>query len=88
MPLVSEASRVELSYTRWAKEIREKISRGETQDHDLSLSGLVRYKKRIYVPPVDELRRKIMDEAHKSKYTLHPGMVKMYSMKSELWWPE
>ncbi|KAI9112320.1 hypothetical protein K1719_016843 [Acacia pycnantha] len=72
----------------WAIATREKISRGETQDHDLSPSGLVRYKKRVYVPPVDELRRKILDEAHKSKYTLHPGMVKMYqNMKSELWWP-
>ncbi|KAI9091936.1 hypothetical protein K1719_027871 [Acacia pycnantha] len=72
----------------WAKEIREKITRGETQDYDLSLSGLVEYKKRSMYRRVDELRRKIMDEAHKSKYTLHPCMVKMYlSMKSELWWP-
>jgi Integrase zinc binding domain/Chromo (CHRromatin Organisation MOdifier) domain len=68
--------------------VQELISRNETQDYDLSPGGLVRYKKRIYIPPNDELKQKILDEAHKSKYTLHPGMVKMYqNLKSEVWWP-
>ena len=64
------------------------IERGQTQEHDLSPSGLARYKKRIYVPPQTELKKKILEEAHKSKYTLHPGATKMYhDLKSTYWWP-
>ena len=71
-----------------ADKMRGMISRGETQDYDLSPSGLVRYQKRIYVPSKPELRRKILEEGHKSKYTLHPGVIKMYqSLKSQFWWP-
>ena len=64
------------------------ISQGTVQNYDISPNGLVKYQKRIYVPPTADLRQKILDEAHKSKYTLHPGMTKMYhNLKSEYWWP-
>ena len=71
-----------------ADSIWEKISQGETQDYDLLLSGLIRYKGRIYVLQKVDLRWKILDEAHKRKYTLHPEAVKMYqNLKSEFLWP-
>ncbi|GKB23282.1 putative reverse transcriptase domain-containing protein [Tanacetum coccineum] len=39
------------------------------------------YLDRIWVPLKGEVRTLIMDEAHKSKYSVHPGADKMY------WWP-
>jgi hypothetical protein len=30
------------------------------------------------VPKKDELRKKVLDEAHTSKYSIHPGSIKMY----------
>jgi hypothetical protein len=34
-----------------------------------------------------ELRRKIMDEAHCSRYSIHPGTNKMYQdLKKNFWW--
>ena len=42
---------------------------------------------RIWVPLVGDLRDKIMNEAHKAKYTMHPGSDKMYqNLKSNYWW--
>ena len=33
---------------------------------------------RLCVPDVDELRKEIMEEAHFSAYSIHPGSTKMY----------
>jgi hypothetical protein len=33
------------------------------------------------------LRRQILDEAHKSRFSFHPGEVKMYrELKRKYWW--
>jgi hypothetical protein len=36
------------------------------------------FKDRLMVPKNHELRKKIFDEAHTSKYSIHPGSTKMY----------
>ncbi|GKB03971.1 hypothetical protein Tco_0832114 [Tanacetum coccineum] len=36
------------------------------------------YLDRIWVPLKGDVRTLIMDEAHKSKYSIHPGADKMY----------
>ena len=40
--------------------------------------GVVRFKNRLVVPSSEEHRRKILDEAHNSKLSIHPGSNKMY----------
>ncbi|KAI3827739.1 hypothetical protein L1987_01822 [Smallanthus sonchifolius] len=43
---------------------------------------------RMWIPKIGELRAKILDEAHKSRYSIHPGTNKMYQdLKKEYWWP-
>ncbi|KAI3822130.1 hypothetical protein L1987_09711 [Smallanthus sonchifolius] len=43
---------------------------------------------RMWVPKGGELRAKVLDEAHKSRYSIHPGTTKMYQdLKKEYWWP-
>jgi hypothetical protein len=50
--------------------------------------GVVKYKHRLEVPKSDELRRKILDEAHQSKLSSHPGSNKMYyDLRQLYWWP-
>jgi hypothetical protein len=46
---------------------------GFTFDDD----GLVRFNNRIYVPPNDELRSLILNEAHREVCMAHPGVTKM-----------
>ncbi|GJW52770.1 putative reverse transcriptase domain-containing protein [Tanacetum coccineum] len=43
---------------------------------------------RIWVPLVGGVRTVIMDEAHKSKYSMHLGVDKMYhDLRDMYWWP-
>ena len=42
---------------------------------------------RIWVPITGNLRKTILEEAHKSKYAMHPGCDKMYkNLRSNYWW--
>ncbi|GJZ05889.1 putative reverse transcriptase domain-containing protein [Tanacetum coccineum] len=46
------------------------------------------YLYRIWVPLKGGVRALIMDEAHKSKYFVHPGADKMYhDLRYRYWWP-
>ncbi|GJR63444.1 reverse transcriptase domain-containing protein [Tanacetum coccineum] len=50
--------------------------------------GTLYYLDRIWVPLKGEVRTLIMDEAHKSKYSVHPGADKMYyDLRDRYWWP-
>ncbi|KAK1415113.1 hypothetical protein QVD17_30884 [Tagetes erecta] len=43
---------------------------------------------RIWIPWTCKIKTMILDEAHKSKYSIHPGATKMYNdLKREYWWP-
>ncbi|XP_035840312.1 uncharacterized protein LOC118487512 [Helianthus annuus] len=50
--------------------------------------GILRLHNRIWIPIVGGLRDMVMEEAHRSKYTMHPGSTKMYKkIRDEYWWP-
>lgn len=45
------------------------------------------YEDQICVPKKDELRKIILDEAHNSAYSIHPGSTKMYQdLRQKYWW--
>jgi hypothetical protein len=45
------------------------------------------FKDHLVVPKNHELCKKIFDEAHTSKYSIHPGSTKMYhDRKAQFWW--
>ena len=49
--------------------------------------GVLWFKDRIVVPKDFQLRKCILDEAHSSKYSIHPGSNKMYQdLRSQFWW--
>ncbi|GJW14725.1 reverse transcriptase domain-containing protein [Tanacetum coccineum] len=46
------------------------------------------FMDRIWVPLVGGVRTIIMDEAHKTRYSMHPGADKMYhDLRDMYWWP-
>ncbi|GJT19402.1 putative reverse transcriptase domain-containing protein [Tanacetum coccineum] len=50
--------------------------------------GTMYYLDRIWVPLKGEVRTLIMDEAHKSKYSVHLRANKMYyDLRDRYWWP-
>ena len=42
----------------------------------------------VWIPKLGDLRQKVLEEAHKSKYSVHPGTNKMYrDLRQNFWWP-
>ena len=55
---------------------------------ELKDNGLYYFMDRLWVPSQDNLRTLLMDEAHKSRYSIHPGSDKMYKdLRIQYWWP-
>ena len=69
--------------------IRQRLSENDPrvrcfhQDNE----GVLWFKNRLVVPKDLELREQILDEAHLSRYSIHPGINKMYQdLKQRFWW--
>ncbi|KAM0017120.1 putative nucleotidyltransferase, Ribonuclease H [Helianthus debilis subsp. tardiflorus] len=69
------------------KEDTEKL-KGMIKELEQGTDGIWRFhKKRTWIPKLGNLRHRILEEAHKSKYTLHPGSDKMYQdLRKNFWW--
>ncbi|GKB92333.1 putative reverse transcriptase domain-containing protein, partial [Tanacetum coccineum] len=51
--------------------------------------GEIYFFDRIWIPSVGGVRKLIMDEAHTSRYSVHPGADKMYyDLRDLYWWPD
>jgi hypothetical protein len=49
--------------------------------------GAIWFKERLVVPRREALKKKIMDEAHTLRYSIHPGSTKMYhDLRQQFWW--
>jgi hypothetical protein len=49
--------------------------------------GLLWFEDRLVVPKNKNLKKKILDEAHLSKFSMDPGSTKMYhDLKPLYWW--
>jgi hypothetical protein len=66
--------------------IKKLMAEGRGPHFSIDEQGVVKYKNRIVVPSNEELRRKILDEAHQSKLSIHPGSNKMYHDLRQLYW--
>ncbi|KAI3815593.1 hypothetical protein L1987_15267 [Smallanthus sonchifolius] len=52
-------------------------------------NSLLYYLDRIWVPDRDDLRIFLMNESHKTRYSVHPGADKMYmGLRQQYWWPD
>nr|GEV19772.1 hypothetical protein [Tanacetum cinerariifolium] len=75
-----EASKDLLAPTEWLRGLETHFKR---RDDD----GIY-FFDRIWIPSVGGIRKLIMDEAHTSKYSVHPGANKMYyDLRDLYWWP-
>ncbi|GKE43912.1 putative reverse transcriptase domain-containing protein, partial [Tanacetum coccineum] len=48
--------------------------------------GGIYFFDRIWIPSIGGVRKLIMDEAHTSRYSIHPGVDKMYYDLRDLYW--
>jgi hypothetical protein len=69
------------------RHIREKIEARKAKCFRKYDQGIVWFNNRIVVPKNEEIRQQILDEAHLSRYSIHPGSTKMYhDLKQHYWW--
>ena len=71
------------------KIIKQELARGEEKYKCFHLDhkGVLWFDNRIVVPKDHQLRRQILDEAHLSKFSIHPGSTKMYQdLRQHYWW--
>ena len=62
------------------------IVEGRGPHFSIDEQDVVRYKDRLVVPSNEELRRKVLNEAHHSKVSIHPSSNKMYHDLCHLYW--
>ena len=68
-------------------EIKEKMSKGKAKGFREDEHGTLWFDDRIYVPNNAEITKLILQEAHDSPYSIHPGNTKMYlDLKEHFWW--
>ncbi|KAK2448834.1 hypothetical protein QL285_008081 [Trifolium repens] len=66
-------------------ELQKRVNHPE---FSVATDGAILYEGRLCVPQDDELKRLILEEAHKSGFSIHPGSTKMYhDLKENYWWP-
>ena len=59
-------------------EIKEKMSKGKAKGFREDEHETLWFEDRIYVPNDVDFRKLILQEAHDSPYSIHPGNTKMY----------
>ncbi|XP_071912345.1 uncharacterized protein [Coffea arabica] len=64
----------------------EKVQKGEIQDFNMSSEGILKFRDRIVVLQDEVIKGDILEETHRSKYTVHSGSSKMYGDLRRLYW--
>ncbi|GKV48743.1 hypothetical protein SLEP1_g55542 [Rubroshorea leprosula] len=80
---IKEAQQKDSRLMEWMKDSGKSSKMGL----HISDDGIIRLGDRICVPYDEGLRTELLQEAHKSNYTIHHGSTKMYyDLKETLWW--
>ncbi|XP_070045187.1 uncharacterized protein [Nicotiana tomentosiformis] len=58
--------------------MKDTVQRGGAKEVVVGDDGIMRLQGWNYVPNVDGLRDLILEEAHSSRYSIHPGVTNMY----------
>jgi len=67
--------------------IKRKMKEQDTKHFRVDEKGVLWFDDRLVVPKDRDLHNKILDEAHSSKLSIHPGSSKMYQdLKPHFWW--
>ncbi|XP_071928107.1 uncharacterized protein [Coffea arabica] len=71
---IKEAQEMDFEVQKWL----EKVNKGEKLDFTLGVNGVLKFRNRVVVLKDEGLKKKILEEAHRSKYTVYPGGNKLY----------
>jgi len=67
--------------------LKDTVQHSDAKEVTIGDDGVLRMQGRLCVPNVDGLRELILQEAHSSRYSIHPGAAKMYQdLRQHYWW--
>nr|XP_012567254.1 uncharacterized protein LOC105851203 [Cicer arietinum] len=67
----------------------QSMDQGREPDFKIGVDEILRFKEIICVSDVEELRKMILEEGHRSCLSIHPRATKMYKdLKKIFWWPK
>ena len=66
--------------------LKRKVREGKAPGFSIDEQGVLWYGKRLCVPKKAELKDLILQEAHDTPYSIHPGGTKMYQDIRERFW--
>ncbi|KAL4388250.1 hypothetical protein GQ457_09G016270 [Hibiscus cannabinus] len=70
------------------RKIVVKLESEPNSEFSIKSNGLLYFRDRVCIPDDVELKKEILDEAHQSSFSIHPGSLKMYKdLKPLYWWP-
>ncbi|XP_035832002.1 uncharacterized protein LOC118481029 [Helianthus annuus] len=71
-----------------AEDLEKERVKGVTDKLEENSTGLKTRFGRIWIPRFCKVKTALLDEAHKSRYSIHPRATKMYrDLKTNYWWP-
>ena len=80
---IKETQKGDTEVQKWI----EKFQKRKKFDFNLGTDGVLKFRNRLVIPKYEGLKKEILDETHRSKYTVQPGSNKMYQdLKSLYWW--
>jgi len=67
--------------------IKQNLEKEKSPGFVVHEDGILRFQNRLCVPRNEELRKQILEEAHNTHYSVHPGGTKMYrDLRKYFWW--
>jgi len=69
------------------RETAECLGTEKAKDFEMGGDGVLRFRGRVCIPEDLEVKGMILEEGHKSRFSMHPGMTKMYhDLRESFWW--
>ncbi|KAK9045728.1 hypothetical protein V6N11_051636 [Hibiscus sabdariffa] len=70
------------------QKIANNLNAKQNSNFSVKSDGLLYFKDRMCVLKDEGLRKEMLDKAHRTSFSIHPGSVKMYKdLKPLYWWP-
>ena len=64
------------------------INQGNGGEFRIDENSVLRFRDRVCIPDVPEIKKSILEEGHRSRLSIHPGATKMYhDLRKLFWWP-
>jgi len=86
-PALTEDIRIAQAMDPQLEQIREEILEGKAPEFVIHEDGTIRFHNQVYVPAVETLKKKILDEGHNTPHSVHSRRNKLYKyLKQTFWW--